>query len=315
MNPNHKISGWIVLDKPYGMSSTLASNLVRRLAGAAKAGHAGTLDPLATGILPIALGEATKAIPYIMEGMKQYRFQVIWGEQRTTDDAQGTISAVSANRPLAEAIEAALPRFTGVIPQRPPLFSALKVEGKRAYELARSGESLNLNALEAAIACKERYVTISALVLESVDSLDHATFLVTCGSGTYVRSLARDMAALLGTKGYVSALRRLCVGKFHERDAISLEKLRELGHKSELHRIILPIGAVLDDIPAAPITREEAVKVQQGQRIFKASEGFEGLSPVVLWVGDKALAIAQAMKNEDGQNFWLYPKRLFNIDF
>jgi tRNA pseudouridine55 synthase len=290
------MNGWILLDKPYGMSSTQAGNIVRRLVKSAKAGHAGTLDPLATGVLPIALGEATKTIPYVMEDCKQYRFQVTWGEQRNTDDAEGTVISTSLTRPGKEAIIAVLPRFIGIIQQCPPVFSAIKIEGQRAYAMARAGEAVTLAS---------RSVTIYDLILESIDSPDQATFLTTCGTGTYVRSLARDMAQALGTVGYVSFLRRTFVGKFHEKDTISLEKLRELSHKSEIDRRILPLGAVLDDIPAVPITVEEADLVRQGQRI-PVTGNLGDLSLSVLWLEDQVVAIAE------NRNGFYCPKRVFN---
>jgi len=304
MKTNQPTSGWIILDKPYGMSSTKASSLVRHLTGARKAGHAGTLDPLATGVLPIALGEATKTIPYVVADIKQYRFQVTWGEQRITDDAQGAILKTSSHRPTFESISAILPQFTGTIHQRPPLFSALKIDGKRAYDLARSGEALIMDRLKEAVVLKTRPVTIYKLALESIDSQDHATFIVTCGPGTYVRSLARDMAEVLGTVGFISHLRRMIVGKFHQNDAISLENLIEFGHKSELYRIFLPLGAVLDDIPAVSLTVEEAIMVNQGQRIpFTGRQSCESL--VVLKLSDQVVALA---KKIDG---YYYPKRVF----
>lgn len=298
------INGWIILDKPYGMTSTLASTLVRRLMGACKAGHAGTLDPLATGVLPIALGEATKTIPYAVADVKQYSFSVTWGEQRTTDDAEGGIVMTSENRPSQQEILAILPRFIGLINQRPPLFSALKIEGKRAYDLARNGDPTIIEQLKEAIILKTRPVTIHNLTLESIDSRDQATFVVTCGPGTYVRSLARDMAEVLRTVGHVSRLRRIQDGKFHQNDAISLEKLREFGHKSKLHRVFLPLGAVLDDIPAVSVTMEEAIMIHQGQRIPVNSRQGQ-LSLVVLRLADQVVAIA---KGCDG---YFYPKRVF----
>jgi len=298
------LNGWVILDKPYGMSSTQASNLVRHLTGATKAGHAGTLDPLATGVLPIALNEATKTIPYVVADLKQYSFQVTWGEQRLTDDAQGSIISTSNHRPSHEAITAILPKFMGPISQQPPLFSALKIKGKRAYEMARMGEVFQ-ESLREALALKIRLVTIHDLALNSIDSCDQATFIVTCGPGTYVRSLARDMAEVLGTVGYVSRLRRMLVGKFHQNDAISLEKLQELGHKSKLHRVVLPLGAVLDDIPAVSITMEEASMIRQGQRISVA-EKQECLPLVVLRLEKDIVALAQ------GDRGYFYPKRVFN---
>lgn len=304
MKTNKPISGWIILDKPYGMTSTKASSLVRRLVGAHKAGHAGTLDPLATGVLPIALGEATKTIPYVVDDIKQYRFQVTWGEQRITDDAQGAVVETSSQRPTVESISAILPQFVGTISQRPPLFSALKISGRRAYDLARSGEASTMDLLKEAIALKTRFVTIYSLTLESLDSQDQATFIVTCGAGTYVRSLARDIAEVLGTVGYISHLRRMLVGKFHQNDAISLENLIEFGHKSELYRAFLPLGAVLDDIPAVPVTMEEAIMVNQGQPIPFVGKQTCG-SLVVLKLSGQVVALAKE------NNGYYYPKRVF----
>jgi len=261
------------------------------LTGASKAGHAGTLDPLATGVLPIALGEATKTIPYAVADVKQYSFQVTWGEQRITDDAEGAVIKTCDYRPSPGDIRTILPSFIGLINQRPPLFSALKIEGKRAYDMARSGDASILHTLKEAITLKTRPITIHDLTLESIDSQDQATFLCTCGPGTYIRSLARDMAEALGTVGYVSRLRRVLVGKFHENDAISLENLREFSHKLLLHRLFLPLGAVLDDIPAVPITVEEAMKIYQGQRI-PVKEKQDHVPLVVLRLADQVIAIA-----------------------
>lgn len=304
MKTEKPISGWIILDKPYGMTSTKASNLVRRLTGACKAGHAGTLDPLATGVLPIALGEATKTIPYAVADVKQYSFQVTWGEQRITDDAQGAVIETSQHRPSLESISTMLPKFIGILKQRPPLFSALKIDGKRAYDLARSGDAPTIDRLKEAIILKTRPVTIHNLTLESIDSADQATFVVTCGPGTYVRSLARDMAEVLGTVGYVSRLRRMMVGKFHHNDAISLENLTEFGHKSKLHHIFLPLGAVLDDIPAVSVSMEEVMMINQGQPIPRKGMRSRGIL-VALKLSDQVIALA---KECDG---YYYPKRVF----
>src|SRR5215469_15893676 len=198
-----KVDGWLVLDKPVGLSSAAAVTAVRRLFNAAKAGHGGTLDPLASGVLPIALGEATKTVGFAMAGTKTYRFTVRWGERRTTDDAEGTVMATSAARPAAAEIEAALQRFIGEIEQVPPDFSAIKVEGRRAYARARAGETLAL---------APRRVRIDRLSLLDRPDADHARLETVCGKGTYIRSLARDLAAALGTLGYVADLRRVAVG-------------------------------------------------------------------------------------------------------
>ena len=214
--PQRPVSGWVIFDKPYGMGSTDAVSLIKRLYCADKAGHAGTLDPLASGILPIALGEATKTVPYVMEGTKVYRFTASWGEERSTDDLEGVVTATSDKRPTRADIEALLPRFTGVISQVPPKFSAIKVDGERAYDLARSGEEVELQARE-----------IEIDVIRIVDMPDRSAtlFEVECGKGTYVRSIARDMGRLLECHGYVSALRRMEVAPFDEQDAVSKEDL------------------------------------------------------------------------------------------
>jgi tRNA pseudouridine55 synthase len=298
------MNGWLILDKPSGISSTQATNQVRRILGVQKAGHVGTLDPFATGVLPIALGEATKAIPYVTTDLKQYRFQVAWGEERITDDCDGAVIKRSDHRPTKEGISAILPNFIGRINQQPPIFSALKIDGRRAYELARSGDAQVLKQLQSDIIQKTRPVDVHTLTLESVDSIDFATFVMTCGPGTYVRSIARDMAHALGTVAYVASLRRLQVGKFYDNDAIFLENLRELGHKSKLHHAFLPLGAVLDDIPAVPITIDEATMIRQGQRVpAQIKQG--NLTAVVLQVANQVVAIA---KECDG---YFYPKRVF----
>ena len=208
--------GWLVLDKPVGMTSTQAVGAIKRLFTRKRAGHAGTLDPLASGCLPIALGEATKTVPFVMDGRKVYRFTVRWGEERDTDDADGRVTATSDARPTRAAIEALLPRFTGTIAQVPPRFSAIKIEGERAYDLARDGETVELAA---------RPVEIHRLELVDMPDADHAEFEAECGKGTYVRALARDIGRALGCFGHVEALRRKAVGPFGENDMISLEQL------------------------------------------------------------------------------------------
>jgi tRNA pseudouridine55 synthase len=206
-----KVDGWVVLDKPLGLGSTPAVGRVRRLFGAQKAGHGGTLDPLATGVLPIALGEATKTVPWVMDGRKEYRFTLRFGEARSTEDAEGEVTAESVVRPSDAAIVAILGTFLGEIEQRPPAYSALKIDGKRAYDLARAGETVEL-AL--------RKVMIERLELVSRPDADHADLVVGCGKGTYIRSLGRDLALSLGTVGHLSALRRTRAGPFIESQAI-----------------------------------------------------------------------------------------------
>src|SRR6478609_10380272 len=210
------VHGWVVLDKPVGMTSTHAVSVVKRAFSAKKAGHAGTLDPLASGLLPIALGEATKTVPFVMDGRKIYQFTVRWGEERDTDDAEGRVDATSAARPSADDIRSLLPSFSGTIAQVPPRFSAIKIDGERAYDLARDGEVVELEA---------RPVEIHRLSLVDIPDPDHALLSAECGKGTYVRALARDMGRVLGCFGHVSALRRTGVGSFREQDGVSLARL------------------------------------------------------------------------------------------
>jgi len=255
-NPVH---GWVILDKPLGMSSTRAVGAVRRLFEAQKAGHGGTLDPLATGVLPIALGEATKTVPFAMEGRKAYRFAVRWGERRSTDDSEGAVVATADRRPSRAEIEAALPGFTGEIRQRPPEYSALHIEGERAYDRARRGASVVL---------APRTVRIDSLRLLAIPDPDHAEFEAEVGKGTYIRALARDLAEALGTVGHVSTLRRVRVGPFTEARAISLENLASLGHSPGPFGHLLPLETALDDIPALALTEAEATRLRCGQTVL-----------------------------------------------
>ena len=252
------IHGWLVLDKPPGLSSSQAVGAVRRLLGAAKAGQGGTLDPLATGVLPIALGEATKTVAWAMAGRKTYRFTLRWGEARDTDDAAGRLVAASPARPARGAIEAALAGFTGTIRQRPPAFSALKVEGERAYALAREGAQVEL---------APRPVEVESLRLVGEPDRDHAEFVAVVGKGTYIRALARDLGEALGTLAHITALRRLAVGPFRAEDAISLDNLAALGHSAAASGHLLPIETALDDIPALALSEEEAHRLRCGQTV------------------------------------------------
>ncbi|MGA7486250.1 MAG: tRNA pseudouridine(55) synthase TruB, partial [Xanthobacteraceae bacterium] len=217
------VHGWLVLDKPVGMTSTHAVSVVKRVFQAKRAGHAGTLDPLASGLLPIALGEATKTVPFVMEGRKSYRFTVRWGEERDTDDAEGRVIATRGERPTAEAIRALIPRFSGPIEQVPPRFSAVKIEGERAYDLARDGETVEL---------APRPVEIHHLELLDLPDPDHAVLAAECGKGTYVRALARDMGRALECLGHVVALRRTAVGPFAEDVAAGLDAVQGIGQAS-----------------------------------------------------------------------------------
>ena len=252
------LHGWLVIDKPYGMSSARAVALVRRSSGAKKVGHAGTLDPLATGVLPLALGEATKTVQFAAAGQKRYRFRIRWGEARDTDDREGAVIGESAVRPDATAIAAVLARFTGSIRQVPPAFSALKIGGRRAYALARAGKPPDLAA---------RPVEIAELRLIGMPDTDHADFDAMVGGGTYIRALARDLAEALGTLGHIAELRRLAVGRFAESLAISLDSAVALGHSLAASEHLLPIETALDDIPALALTAAEAARLRHGQLV------------------------------------------------
>ncbi len=291
-----KIDGWVILDKPHGMSSANAVAHVRRILGARKAGHAGTLDPLATGVLPIALGEATKTVPFIMDASKDYAFTLAWGEARTTDDAEGAVTARSDILPDAVAVDASLGAFIGTIEQVPPAYSALKVAGERAYALARAG---------AAPALAPRRVTIERLErLDHDPAARHTRFFVRCGKGTYIRALARDLAAALGTVGHLAALRRTRVGPFSIDRAISLEMLAELGHGAPAEARVLPVMTALDDIPALAVTDAEAARLRQGQslRLPTATEG-----RLCILCGERPVAIAEAHTG------LVRPLRVFNL--
>lgn len=252
------ISGWLVIDKPVGLTSTQVVGHVRRLLQPRKIGHGGTLDPLATGLLPIALGEATKTVPYVMDAPKSYIFTVQWGAATATDDAEGEVVETAPGRPTAEEIRAVLPRFVGEIAQVPPAFSAIKVQGRRAYDMARSAQPFELAA---------RPVRIFDLTLDRCDGGEHATFRVTCGKGAYMRALARDLGTALGTCAHVVALRRTAVGRFTEEGAISLESLEALGHSPAALEAVLPLETALDDIPALALTETEASRLRSGQAV------------------------------------------------
>ncbi|HEV2300981.1 MAG TPA: tRNA pseudouridine(55) synthase TruB [Stellaceae bacterium] len=258
-------SGWLVIDKPLGLSSSRAVAIVRRSTGAARVGHAGTLDPLATGVLPVALGEATKTTLYAMAGKKHYRFRVRWGIARDTDDSEGEIIGESALRPDRAAIEAALPRFLGTIAQRPPVYSAIHVGGERAYRLARADRPPDL---------APRPVEIRELRLLDMPDGDHALLEARVGRGAYIRALARDLAVALGTLGHIVELRRLAVGRFTEKQAISLEIVAERGHILAGCGYLLPIETALDDIPALALTATEAIRLCHGQCVTPSEPGF-----------------------------------------
>ncbi len=298
------VHGWVVLDKPVGMTSTHAVSVIKRLFSARRCGHAGTLDPLASGALPIAMGEATKTVPFVMDGRKRYVFTVCWGEERDTDDAEGRVAATSAQRPTPEAIRALLPAYTGTIQQVPPRYSAIKIEGERAYDLARDGETVELAA---------RPVEIARLELVDAPDADHAVLEAECGKGTYVRSLARDMGRALGCYGYVSALRRTAVGSFGEEAMISLDKLEALCHRAaagegSLADALMPVETALDDIPALAVSRADAARLSRGQAVLlrgRDAPNFSG--SVYVTVAGQLLALADLDHGE------IVPKRVFNL--
>jgi tRNA pseudouridine55 synthase len=293
-----------VLDKPVSMTSTHAVSVVKRLFGAKRAGHAGTLDPLASGCLPIALGEATKTVPFVMDGHKVYLFTVRWGEERDTDDAEGRVVNTAESRPAEDAVRALLPQFTGSISQVPPRYSAIKIGGERAYDLARDGETVELAS---------RPVEIYRLQLASVPDLDHTLFEAECGKGTYVRSLARDMGRALGVYAHVSALRRTAVGPFAEKDMISLEQLEALCHRASIGEgnladALLPVETALDDIPALAVNRADAARLQRGQAVLLRGRDapiFRGT--VYVTASGQLIALAEVDRGE------IVPKRVFNL--
>ncbi|MCX7356809.1 MAG: tRNA pseudouridine(55) synthase TruB [Alphaproteobacteria bacterium] len=264
------VSGWVVLDKPDDMTSTQAVSAIRRIFNAQKAGHAGTLDPLASGILPIALGEATKTVPWLMEARKTYLFTIKWGVSTDTQDREGKSIAESAFRPTAEAIRAALPAFIGEIEQIPPQFSAVKVDGERAYDLARAGETVEL---------EPRKVTVYEAELAETEGEDLATFRFRSGKGFYIRALVRDLAAKLGAEGHVWRLRRTAVGPFTEAESVTLDELQLLGQKDAASERLKPVETALDDIPALAINGEDAFKLRQGRPIVLLPHVVETLKP------------------------------------
>jgi tRNA pseudouridine55 synthase len=299
------VHGWVVLDKPVGMTSTHAVAVIKRLFAAKRAGHAGTLDPLASGSLPIALGEATKTVPFVVDSRKTYSFTVRWGEERDTDDAEGRVVNTSEKRPDADAIRAQLPRFTGTIEQVPPRFSAIKIAGERAYDLAREGEQVEL---------APRAIEVHRLELVEMPDPDHAVLAAECGKGTYVRALARDLGRVLGVFGHVSALRRNRVGPFSESDMIPLEPLESLCHRAaagegHLADALLPIETALDDIPALAVSPADAARLSRGQAALLRGRDatiFRGMVQVAC--SGQLLAIAEVERGE------IIPKRVFNLN-
>lgn len=291
-----EVHGWIVLDKPVGITSTQAVSRLKRIYNGKKAGHAGTLDPLASGILPVAFGEATKTVPFVQDGEKGYRFTVSWGCETDTDDSDGQAVRRSDLRPDRTVVEASLPTFLGTVEQRPPAFSAIKIDGERAYDLARGGERVEI---------APRIVTIHELAV-----VDHCgqttTFQTRCGKGTYVRAIARDMGRLLGCYGHVTALRRTRVGPFAEADAVSLAALEEPEHAADAMR---RVDAGLSELTRILVDRSDAARLRRGQTMLlrgadapMAGQAYAACAGTVVAVG----AI------RDGA---LVPARVFNLPF
>ncbi len=298
-NPIH---GWIVLDKPVGMTSTQAVGKVRWLFQAQKAGHAGTLDPLATGVLPIALGEATKTVPYAVDGLKSYRFTVRWGVETDTDDSEGRPVKTSDKRPSQRDIEAILPQFHGEILQTPPQFSAIKIDGNRAYDLAREGET---------VALQPRPVQIDHLDLVDMPDAETTVFEAECGRGTYVRALARDMGRLLGCLGHVIQLRRTSVASFKEENSVTVAQL-EAAHAIEdggasLRAHLQPIELALSDLLEVSVSQQDAARLTRGQPVLIRGRDAPIMSGEAFAVSKGTLiAICQIDKGE------LVPIRVFN---
>lgn len=306
-NPVH---GWVILDKPTGMTSTQAVGAVRRIFDAQKAGHAGTLDPLATGILAIALGEATKTVPFVQDSMKRYRFTARWGEARDTDDAEGKVTGHSDLRPGKAQIEAMLSRFTGTLTQVPPAYSSIKVDGERAYDLARDGEEVNLDSRPVEV--------VEARLL--VAGPDAAEFEILCGKGTYVRSWVRDIAQALGTLGHVTALRRTGLGPFAEKDATALDTLTPFMHSPAAFAYLKPLSTALDGIPALAVSGGDTVRLRSGNpiliraalfaRLKEGMSGEDGLAGQTVFLVDERDAPVALAEIAEGE---LRPFRVFQL--
>ncbi|MDF2374447.1 MAG: tRNA pseudouridine(55) synthase TruB [Rhizobiaceae bacterium] len=285
-NKGRPVSGWLILDKPVDFGSTEAVSKIRWLFKAQKAGHAGTLDPLASGMLPIALGDATKTVPYVMDGRKVYQFTVTWGEERTTDDLEGTASQSSDIRPREDDIRSLLAKYTGIIEQVPPQFSAIKIDGNRAYDLARSGEVMDIPSRE---------VEIHRLDLVACPDADRAVFEVECGKGTYVRSLARDMGRDLQCYGHISQLRRTFVAPFDEEDMVTLAELIELEDvEDDAERLAALDAYLIDTGEALTLLPHVAVSDQQAQRLRMGN-------PILLRGRDAPLPADEAYATSGGR--------------
>ena len=291
------VSGWLVVDKPAGITSTAVVNKVKWAFQAQKAGHAGTLDPAATGVLAVALGEATKTVPYITDALKCYRFVVRFGAATTTDDAEGTTIATATTRPTDADILAALPAFRGDIQQVPPQFSAIKVDGERAYDLAREGEQMDLAA---------RPLWVDSLDLIERPDADHALLEMVCGKGGYVRSIARDLGAALGCLGHVLWLRREWSGPFEAADGVSLEDIDRLARTDEIDALLKPLELGLADLPELPATPEGAARLKNGNPGMVIASGVEWGAEAWASYQGRAVAVGRYQSGE------LHPSRVFN---
>lgn len=294
------ISGWIILDKPLEMGSTQCVSKIKWLYKAAKCGHAGTLDPLATGMLPIALGEATKTVPYIMDGQKTYRFTVTWGAQTSTDDLEGEVTDKSDNRPSEVEIKSVLADYIGDIQQIPPKYSAVKINGERAYKLARDGEEVEI---------EPRQVSIFKLELVEYRNENEAMFEAECGKGTYVRSLARDIGKDLGCFGHITELRRTSVGPFNEDDLIPLKELSDLeGDLDALDEEILATGIAIESLPEVPVTKDQAQRIRSGNPIIlRGRDAISYAEEAYASFGNDLVAIGVVDKGS------FLPKRVFKV--
>ena len=285
------VNGWIVLDKGVGMTSTHAVAAVKRALTAKKAGHAGTLDPLASGNLPIALGEATKTVPFVMDGRKSYVFTVAWGAETNTDDSEGEVVKRTDRVPDRAAIEALLPRFTGAIEQIPPRFSAIKIQGERAYDLARDGETVELTP---------RPVEIDRLALVGHEG-NRSVLEADCGKGTYVRALARDLGRALGCLGHIAALRRTRVGPFSEEDAVVVDEV------ATAPAALRPVEAALEELPSVPVSRDMATRLMRGQPVILRGRDAPLAGKVYATCNGVLVAVGDVERGE------LVPHRVFNL--
>ncbi len=293
-----KVNGWLIIDKNYGISSAKVVHIVKKSLKLKKVGHIGTLDPLATGVLPLALGEATKTIPYICNLLKIYKFTIKWGEETSTGDTEGDVTKTSSCRPVVADIKRVIKDFIGFIDQEPHKYSAIKVNGKRAYDLSRQGIDFSL---------KKRKIEIKAIHVTSINSKNHANFEVTCGSGTYVRSLARDIAISLGTYGHVVSLRRLKVGLFSEESALSIKNDINKEDCVLMNNSILPINRVLNEIPVIVVKKNDMEKLKRGEAVVNKILDENKYKIAQVKYNNNLVSIANIREGH------IYPRRNFNF--